>query len=212
MLLALGVIACGAGRRDAAPEARLAARSTRSAGVSASVTLRDDGEPDGTVATSGEHIGIGADADADSYGDTYYDWDDEHILDYGRPARAAEAASMIAAVRRYYATAAAGDGAVACGQLSAGFAPSVVSTYGHVSGLTVSGGRSCATVMTALFRALHQQLSGQHAALRTGVARVEADSGRVLVGFRAAWPDHYMQLRRERGAWKIAELEAFTLP
>jgi hypothetical protein len=211
-LLAIGVVACGAGRRDAAHAAQRMAAEAAPTGASTRAALRDDGDADGASAAGGAPAGRGADADADGYGQGYYDWDDEHVLDYGRPARAAEAASMIAAVRRYYATAAAGDGAGACRELSAGFAASVASTYRGIPGLPKSGARSCGTTMTALLRDLRPQLSKQRATLKTGVARVEADGGRVLVGFEAAWPNRYLQLRRERGAWKIAELEAGALP
>jgi hypothetical protein len=209
----LGMAACGETRRSAVPPSRasgtvaVAAASRDEASV-----LRDDEDEDGPSVALKMHNGNGADEDDDSDSNSYYDGDDENVLNYGHAADETDARAITAAIRDYLATAARGDGAAVCHLLTAQMVGGVVQTYGNVPGLPGLRGRTCATVAAKLLRGQHGQMSVDNTTVKVGVVRVEGRSAEVLLSFDSAWPNRYVVLQREGGVWKIAELFAGGLP
>jgi hypothetical protein len=216
-LLGLGAVACGDATRGAGAGTGASDAAAVSAGAGVAPAspghLRDDADADGSYATDHVHVGNGADGDDDSYSDTYYDADDENVLDYGHAAEAADARAVTAAVEHYYAIAARGDGAAACRLVTARVARAVPAAYGRSAELPALRGRTCATVMSKVLGELHGQIGADSAALKVGVVRVEGSTAQALLGFgEGGWPSSYTVLRRERGAWRVDELLAGGLP
>src|SRR5690242_11761264 len=82
--------------------------------------------------------------------------DDAHVLYWGRAATGADQQAITTLIKRYYAAAAAEDGAQACSLLVPFVAEAVPENYGHQPGLH---GRSCAVVMSKFFRQRHHLLA-----------------------------------------------------
>jgi hypothetical protein len=151
------------------------------------------------------------DNDADFDNDTiknkgYYDGDDGEIRSFGRAASGDEVRAIASLVKRYYAAAAASDGAKACRLMRS--PETIPEDYGQPPGPAYSRGKTCAVVMSKTFAHSHSQLAGRLAV--TGV-RVEGNEARALLGSRTL-PAGFILLRRERGAWKIYELLGRPLP
>jgi hypothetical protein len=209
-LLGLALVACGEAHKS---DTTVSAVNIASGDVSAFPSrLKDDEDWDGSAALKARHNGNGADADDDSYSDSYYDFDDENVLDYGHAANAADTQAITLAVRRYYVAAARGEGPAVCGLLSLSVARAVPEEYGQIPGSPALHGKTCATVMPGLLKQLHPQMTVDNAALKIGIVRVEGATGQVLLGFGAVLPNRYTVLRREQGAWKIVDLTANGLP
>jgi hypothetical protein len=144
-------------------------------------------------------------------GDGAYDdnHDDYEVLYYGHAADAAETHVIVGAVRRYYAAAIAGDGAMACSMLSPSMARSAPEDYGRAPGPAyLRGSKTCATVMSRLFRHVHKELTGtiRVTGVRIGGARAFA----LLRSQRLPYP--YVSLGHEGGAWRIQQLVGGQMP
>jgi hypothetical protein len=214
-LLGVGAGGCGASRKSAVAgdETSSTVAVSLSTGVNQTAnSLRNDGDEDGRAATLSQHIGNGADEDDDSDSNSYYDWDDGNVLYYGHPAEAQDARAISASVIHYYAAAARDDGAAVCQLLSAHMARAVPRLYGDTPGLSALHGKTCSVVMSKVLNELHGQMSRDSATVHVGVVRVEGTTGQALLSFDASWPNRYMVLRHEGGAWKIDELLAGGLP
>jgi hypothetical protein len=186
-LLGLGVGACGeAGKRTGS-----ASRSSSSAAAAAAAT---------TLAQS--RLPTDRDEDNDNPGSSRYDADDSPVLRFGYAASLAEVRAIASLVRRYYGDGAAGDGASACSLLYSLLRESVVEEYAQSPGLR---GKTCAEVLSKLFKRRHRELAGDVAALKLTIVRVGGDSGLALVRFGAT-RERRVLVRRERGAWKMGVL------
>lgn len=157
------------------------------------------------------------DGDADSFDEyetthdnnSYHDQDDKMILTYGHAATATEKEAVVAAVERYYAAAAVGDGARGCSTIASSLANAVPEDYGQRAGPTyLRGGKTCQAVLSLLFKHFRSRLAGTvHV---TGV-RVAADHALALLGSRTM-PASYLYLERMGGAWKVDGLLGEALP
>ncbi len=148
---------------------------------------------------------IKSDKDRDS--DTYpgeLDNDENHV--FGVPADVRDARSAAALLKRYYRAAAAHDGKAACAMMYSSWAESVAVDYGSGGSGTSSPGATCAAVMSEMFAHEHARLVGQSAGLRVVAVRVLGSRGSVQMRFGSGRQRSYMELRRERGAWKIDRL------
>jgi len=141
----------------------------------------------------------------------YHDGDDRGIVSFGQPADPADKRAVTATVKRYYALAAAGDGATACTMLTPSLARSAEQDYGHGSaGPTyLSAGRNCVEVLGLLFGHFHTQLTSTTTVI-TGV-RVEGKEAIALLGSRAQ-PAGEIPLTRIAGVWRIGSLFGGALP
>jgi hypothetical protein len=210
--IGVGTAACG-GRVAARPRASDAvAVQAASPAAQQAGGLMDDGDDDGPGATLRMHNGNGADSDDDSSGNSYYDGDDENVLDYGHAANETDTRAIAVAVKRYYALATRGDGASVCKLLTAKMARSVVEVYGNAPSLPALHGKTCAVVTAKLLLQQHGQMSADDATVKIGVVRVAGAAGEVLLSFDSAWPNSYLVLQREHRAWKMGALFAEGLP
>jgi hypothetical protein len=146
-----------------------------------------------------------ADNDYDGSGKGRYDSDDYRIVAYGRAANRAERGAVTALVERYYAAAAAGDGARACPLIYSLFAEAIVEEDGQANGPPALRGDTCAVVFSKVFELSHQQLVLDNATLRVTGVRVQGKRGYALLSFGAT-PEHEIRLHREFGVWKIDAL------
>jgi hypothetical protein len=128
--------------------------------------------------------------------------EDSPVLRFGYAASLAEVRAIASLVRRYYGDGAAGDGASACSLLYSLLRESVVEEYAQSPGLR---GKTCAEVLSKLFKRRHRDLAGDVAALKLTIVRVGGDRGLALVRFGAT-RERRVLVRRERGAWKMGVL------
>jgi hypothetical protein len=191
-LLGLGVGACG----DAGKGTDSASGSPSSAAATVATTRAEPRLP------------TDSDEDNDNPGGSRYDADDSPVLRFGQAANHAEERAIASLVRRYYAAGAAGDGASACSLLYPLLAESVAEEYAQSLGLR---GKTCAQVLSKLFKRRHRELAGDVAALALTVVRVGGDRGLALVRFGAT-RERRVLLRRERGAWKMDVLLDVGVP
>jgi hypothetical protein len=143
--------------------------------------------------------------DTDRLSDRGYDKDDDPIHYYGHAANAADERAVTALVKRYYAAGAAGDGARACLLLYSEIAGSVVEQYGRPLGPPALRGKTCAAVMSKLFKQRRRQLAADRATLEVTGVRVEGDRGYALLS-STKMPVGYIVLRREHDDWKVGAL------
>lgn len=195
-LLGLGAGACGnAGKRT---DSTSGFSSSAAAGTVAATA----------PAQSQPHLPIDSDNDNDNSGNSRYDGDDKPVLYFGHAPSAADGRAIAALVRRYYAAGAAGNGATACGLIHPLLAESIVEEYAHSPSLR---GKTCAAVMSKLFRQLHRELTSDVAGLELVRTRVSGDRGLALVRFGAR-RERRVLVRRERGAWKMDVLLDVGVP
>ncbi len=179
--------------------------------------LRGDGDVDnpGDIDGNGDpdltsHGGSDGDSDGptpESY--DFPDRDDRATFAYGHTASAAEARAIASVVRAYYAAAAAGNGAAGCKVLLAGFAGSLAEAYAEVSGPPyLRGARTCAAVMSALFRHFRPELEE---AITVVEVRVADGRAQVIVGSRRMRASS-ISLVRSDGAWRVNEIIGQALP
>jgi hypothetical protein len=222
-LLGAGIGACGGGGDGTGPASQTSSIITAVSGATPTtvagarqpaVRLKGDEDDDDSASRD---IGSSpydndADFDNDRYGDGnkgYYDGDDKPIRAYGQAAGTSDKRALAALVERYYAAAAAGDGAAACSVIDPSFAKAIPEDYGQAPGPGyLRGAKTCPAVMTLLFKYFHSQLGG--AVEVTGV-RVKGDQAFVLLGSTTR-PASYLTLKRKGGgAWGIEGLLATPL-
>lgn len=138
----------------------------------------------------------------DTPNDRHYDRDDEPIRYFGHAAGVADQRAVTALVRRYYVVAAAGDGATACLLLASPIAGSVVEAYGGSVGPPALRGKTCAAVISKLFKERRRQLAADNATLKVTGVRVKGDRAYALLS-ATTMPVGDILLRREQGAWRI---------
>lgn len=222
-LLCVGVAACGGASRGLGSVSQ-AASSTATDGSSATTPADraltrhsfkgDEDDDDQESKTFGQESSGDKDADPDNdYKDNqnkgYYDKDDSEVRTFGQPADPADKRAITAVVRRFDTAAATGEGATACLLIYSVFAQTIVEGYGHGAGPSyLSGGNSCPSVMTLLFKHDHSELTG--AVKVTGV-RIKGKSAYALQG-SVTRPASYFMLRHEGSAWKIDGLLSSPLP
>jgi hypothetical protein len=225
-LLGLGATACGGTGKGAHAASQSTATAVTSGGapamavpsaISSQRYLNDgdaekvnDGDMDNRNGNHEDHDADSSEEYEETYDNNrYHDSDDSSILAYGHAAGAAKKRAIAAAVKRYYMAAAAGDGATACSMLVSSIARAAPEDYGQAPGPAyLRGAKTCAAVMSLLFKHDHSQLTGMIAV--TGV-RVEGNQARALLG-STTMPAGYISVERERGAWKIDALLGGALP
>jgi hypothetical protein len=129
--------------------------------------------------------------------------DDAHVLYYGEAAMGSERQAITTLLKQYYAAAAAADGAKACTLLMPFIAESVAENYGHSAALR---GKTCAVVMSKLFKQHHQVLSGENATLKFLTVRVEGGRGLTVMSFSTLPEVRQISERRDGSTWKVLQL------
>jgi hypothetical protein len=220
-VLCIGLAACGhsttekSGASDAsiAPATNTTTATTSTSAVSARPSLRNlkgDEDDDET----GENLGNSSkDNDADFDNDYkpspgYYDPDDGAVRNWGHAAPPALDKTLTGIVQRYFAAAAAGNGKGACALITPVFVHAIPEDYGQAPGPVYLRGKTCAAVMTKLFKHAHRELAG--GTVVTGV-RVGGGEALVLIG-SPTMIARYVALRRSHGSWRVNGLLGAQMP
>jgi hypothetical protein len=131
------------------------------------------------------------------------------LATYSDDLDATEKQRVIALVKRYYAAAAAGDGAKACSLLQSSLAVGLAEAHGQS---TREGAKTCASALSALFEQQHKQLAADEVTTMgvTDVRR-KGSLGLVILGFKRM-PEGEILIEREGGDWKINSLLDSEMP
>jgi hypothetical protein len=199
-LLGASVGACG----NADKRTRSASQSSASAAIAGGAAARTASAT--TPAQS--HLSTDSDNDNDNPGHSRYDSDDRPVLYFGHAASAADGRAIAGLVKRYYAAGAASDGAAACSLIYSLVAESVAEEYGQSPPLR---GRTCAVVMSKLFKQRHRELVADVAGLEVTRVRISGDHGLALLRFGPT-RERRVLVRRERGACKMGVLLDVGVP
>jgi hypothetical protein len=194
-LLAIGVAACGGTGKGAGSTSQLSSNAAGTGGARTKTASN--------AARAGNYLKSDGDTDID---DTNHqieapESDDTLFLAaYGKKAGQAEKRAVAVVLERYYAAAAADDGAKACPLLYSSLATALVEDQGQSPR---SSSKTCAAVLSKLFTQQHARLAAENTATMVVIdVRVKSNYGLAVLGFKAA-PVSQMILARERGAWKI---------
>jgi hypothetical protein len=122
----------------------------------------------------------------------------------GHAASTATTRAVRALVGRYYADAAAGNGAQACSLVYSIFAEEIPEEYGEPPGPPALRGSTCATVLSKLFKREHRRMAADLTQLEVAAVRVKAHHALVLLSFRTK--SREIRVHLEHGVWKIDEL------
>jgi len=174
MLVGLGVTACG--------------------GTSGKATslARNSSRPVGAISSTAAHR-TDFDNDAD------HNDDDGKVLAYGRAAGTAERGIATALVKRYYAAAAADDGARACRLLVPLLAEIAAEANEHVPATQ----RTCPIALARLFRVHHSLLVHKSTSLEVFAIRLKGERMLVVMQFPPLPEARQIEERKVGGVWKI---------
>ena len=191
-LLCVGALACGGTNKNVGSVSQSAAAS---GGAHATT-------PAGT-APPGSYLKSDEDNDGDDGNQVGSPDRTDILFATGKEADQVDKRAVTALIKRYYAAAAAGDGAEACPLLYSTLARGLAEGQGQ-SGQ--SGGNACAAALSSLFEQQRQQLEAdQVATMVVPDVRLTGSIGTATVGFRAVPVGHFF-VKRERGVWKIDAL------
>jgi hypothetical protein len=140
----------------------------------------------------------------------YYDSDDAPIRSFGSAARGTQKRELTFLAQRYFAAASAGDGSAGCSLFTSYFVKAVPEDYGHGSAgpSYLSAGRTCAAVLTPLFKHMHVELA---APIKVTAVRVKGGEALVLIGSHVM-PASALTAHREAGGWRLVGLLGLPLP
>ena len=189
--LAVGVAACG----SAATHSISAPTNTTTASTTATTNYAE------------------GDADKDNdIGASQDDTNNDAVLRFGRPATAAEKRAIETLVKRYYATALAGNGTKGCSMIYSTLAETVAEDYAVPGGPTyLRGTKDCQTLLAALFSHFHRQLAVEVPKLKVAHVLIKERHGMTVLSF-AELPERELPVTREGHTWKIAALLDSELP
>jgi len=120
-------------------------------------------------------------------------------------ASAADTRAVTRLLQDYYTAAAAGDGAAACGLIYSPLAEAVPEDYGKPPGPANLRGKTCAVVMSKLFRSMPERMRVDHATLDVREVQAEGNEGLAVLRFKRN-PERQFLLHRQRGVWKVGAL------
>jgi hypothetical protein len=128
------------------------------------------------------------------------------VLDFGKAANPVDRQAVRTLVKRYYAAAAAENGAMACSLIFTPVAESVAEDYGRAPGPPyLRGSKTCDAVMSRLFAYLHRQMVVDNATLQVTRVRLKSKGGYAVLRFGAT-PEREITIVRDNGVWKVSSL------
>lgn len=151
------------------------------------------------------------DGDSDNGSNSYYDGDDNAVRRFGHAASAVDTEAVTTVVKRYFGAAAAEDGATACPMIVSSLAEAVPEDLGRPPGPPYASGKTCAEVLSKVFKYNHRQLAAYAARLEVTGVRLDRNHGVAVLGFRTL-PGRLIHVVRESGVWKINTLLDSELP
>ena len=138
--------------------------------------------------------------------------DDEEIEIYGHPANAAEWRSATAFVKSYYAAAVAENGAAGCSLLVPSLAQDLGESYEKSSDPSYLHGKTCAEVMTKLFKYRHKLMLAKNAGLEVIDVRATSQTDFILLTFKGIRERRFMGVLRDGNTWKLEALTDSQYP
>lgn len=129
--------------------------------------------------------------------------DDRQLFEFGHVAGPEDGRAINSLIEGYYAAAVHEDGRTACHLLAPFVAESVVGEYGYTKDLH---GRTCAAVMSKLFKREHNLLIGKDATLRVLRIGVEGDRSLIALDFASIHEARQTTARRVDGRWTLLRL------
>jgi hypothetical protein len=164
-----------------------------------------------TSATS-DYTKADSDRDNDGVGGPDGDTNNNGVLDFGHAANASDMRSITTLVQRYYAAAAAEDGAKACSMLYSTLAETVPEDYGtSPPGPAYARGTTCPAVMTLIFKHAHDKIATKFSKLRVSRVRLKEHRGLAVLTF-SGMPEREISVAREGHIWRITALLDSELP
>jgi hypothetical protein len=187
-LLSASVTACGdRGKRTTSKSSDATATDT-----SASIIASNDPSP---------VRDLGDDNDGDN--------DNELVRGFGHEANEADKHAVTTLIKHYYAAAFAHDGAVACSLIYSPLAKAIAQEFGqHLPALR---GKTCAVVLSKLFKQEHRRLAID-IATKVSTVRIRGDDGWAMLYYTNTRPERYIPVLRENGVWKMDALLENRLP
>lgn len=145
------------------------------------------------------------DHDIDSLGRSRYDPDSDANPTFGPAASATERWPIVTLITRYYAAAAADDGARACSMLYPLIAEAIVEEHRPGRGSPALRGNTCAQVAAKVFARRHRELVKDAATLRVGWIQLQARQAVTLVHFGPT-RELMVRVHRAHGGWQMNTL------
>jgi hypothetical protein len=214
-LLAVGASGCGGGGKSTGVASHgLGARGASTKSVS-NGGLRprhavgdydtDDYEASSDADDDDSTGRLDRDGDTDNPSGSIYDSDDTNLASYSHSAGPAQTRVVASLVRRYLAAAAAADGAKACSMILESVASEIAPVLGGPGEPPYSRGRTCAEILSKIFRFYRRQLTMEARLLRVLRFGVNGDKGLATLAAKpgSVFPDRVIALQREDGTWKI---------
>ncbi len=164
----------------------------------------DDDDSVGRLDRDGDVDGEGGDEGA-AEGGGLADGDDSDLVEYRHSASVAETRAVATLVRRYLSAAAAADGTQACSMVLPSIAKTVASVLTGAGEPPYSRGKTCAEVLSKIFRFYHAQLAAEAHLLRVVKLGRKGNKGLAVLTARPtmAFPIRVMAVQRYDGVWKI---------
>jgi len=207
--LALGLAACGgSGSGSTGSSARSPASTASTSTTTATHTVSSASEPPDQI----DNYAL-KDGDADNdVGAPYDDTNNGVALDFGEAAAPAEARDIGAIVKRYYEIALTGNGARGCAMLYSTLSEAAAEDYAVPGGPEyVRGDKTCAEVLTGIFKHYHARLAAMVPKLRVVRVRVQRDRGYAIIS-SPPYPDREFSVDREGRVWRIGAFLDNELP
>jgi hypothetical protein len=195
-LLAVWLCACGG-----------TSAKTSTAGTSAAHTSTNaTASKPPAVAPAALDSRVDADKDND-IGAAYDDTSNSNELTFGHAASRSERRAIVALVKRYYATALAGNGARGCTLIYSTLAEAAPEDDGREADAPAfsRGATTCAAVLSDLFRHYHAQLAAEVPKLVVTNVRLEEHHGFAFLSF-GKLPERKISVQREGHVWKMSQI------
>lgn len=158
----------------------------------------------GSGSSASTHAAASTTAKKDRDNDSDGGDDDNPVLYYAQATSGANRRAIESLIVDYYAASATENGAKACTLLMPFVAESVVENIGHSPGIE---GKSCASVMSKLFKLHHSELATKVAELKFYSVRANSRKALILVSFSYLPEVRQVILRRDSsGTWKVMSL------
>jgi hypothetical protein len=131
--------------------------------------------------------------------------DDGEVVEYGNAANPADKLAIASFVRQFYKAADASDGTALCSLVVPSLAKQIPKEFGKASDPPYLQGKTCAEIMTRLYRYNHRQINTEATGFKLTGARVKGDSGYALLAFTTMREPRFIFVERKGGTWKMAD-------
>jgi hypothetical protein len=131
----------------------------------------------------------------------YHDEDDQAAVQFGHAADSHDLQAVRTTVERYYSAAAALDGAKACSLMAPSFAKAVPTDYGKFGPPYLRGAKTCAGVLTLLFKHVRRELGEP---VQVTEVRVKGSTALAFIGSKAMRAS-VISLNREGADWAVSQ-------